>query len=85
MIGRDRLNRQKGARYMVKVHRRLLKPPYPTFLPCPNCGHPWIIVNSNLIEIENSFGMSELDTIARDAWSQQKHTCGAKIVLWWKD
>ena len=52
---------------------------------CPNCGHDLIIFNSDLIEIENSFGLSELDLTAHDAWSQQRHTCGAKIALFWKD
>lgn len=85
MMGRERLNRQKNARWILKVHRRLIKPPYPTMIACPNCGHNLIIVNSDLIEIENSFGLSELDLTAHDAWSQQRHTCGAKIALFWKD
>lgn len=75
---------QKGARYFIKVHRRLIKPPYPVKIFCPACGHSLIKVNSDLIEISNSFGLKEEELTATDCWSEQKHTCGAKVALYWK-
>jgi hypothetical protein len=75
---------QKNTRWFIKLHRRLIKPPYPIKVHCPACGHPFMKVNSDLIEISNNFGLSEMDLKAVDAWSQHKHTCGAKITLYWK-
>jgi hypothetical protein len=75
---------QKRARYFIKLHRRLMKPPYPVKIMCPACGHPFIRVNSDLIEIVNNAGLLESELTAQDAWSEQKHGCGAKITLYWK-
>lgn len=75
---------QKRARYFIRLHRRLMKPPFPVTVMCPACGHPFTRVNSDLIEISNNFGIQESELGAMDAWSQHKHTCGAKITLYWK-
>lgn len=75
--------RGKG-RWFIKIHRRLLKPPYPVIIYCPACGKSLIRVNADLIEIANNFGLKEEELTAQDAWSEQKHTCGAKIALYWK-
>lgn len=81
----DRRRRiQKDARWFVKLHRRLINPPYPVRIYCPACGHPFCEVNADLVEIENSFGLPAVELKAVDAWSQHKHTCGAKITLYWK-
>lgn len=75
---------QKDARYFITLHRRLMKPKQPTRIYCPACGHPFCEVNVDLIEISNNFGISKAELKAMDAWSQHKHTCGAKITLYWK-
>lgn len=76
---------QKNARYFFKFHRRLIKPPYPVKIHCPGCGRPFVRVNTDLIEVENSFGMQERELKAVDTWTEYRHTCGTKIVTYWKD
>lgn len=75
---------QKQARYFIKLHRRIIKPPYPVVIFCPACGRRLIRVNADLIEITNNFGIQESELKAQDAWSEQKHSCGAKITMYWK-
>ena len=75
---------QKRARYFIKIHRRLVKPPYPCMIFCPACGHPYIRINADLVEIVNNAGLREVELTANDMWSEQKHSCGAKITLYWK-
>lgn len=83
-IATNKAKRAGKGRWFIKLHRRLIKPPYPTMIFCPACGRPLIRVNSDLIEIVNNFGMQESEIHAQDAWSEQKHSCGAKITLYWK-
>lgn len=75
---------QKSARWFMTVHRRLIRPPYPVRIYCPACGHPFCEINAELMEISNHFGLPPEELKAPDAWSQHKHTCGAKITLYWK-
>lgn len=77
---------RNNVKWFIKLHRRLIKPPYPTMLHCPNCGGPLIEVNSDMVEVSNDPGMPKQQLTAKDAWSRIKHyKCGAMIVLYWKD
>lgn len=81
----ERLNRQKDTRWIMKLHRHLVKPPYPVLVGCPNCMHPLVEVNATTIEIENTIGFGGKDVLAKDAWLRIRHTCGAKITLYWNE
>lgn len=75
-----------NVRWFIKIHRRLIRPPYPTMIHCPNCGGKLIEVNSDMIEVDNDFGIAPQELTAKDTWSRLKHgRCGAKITLYWKD
>jgi len=75
---------QKNAKWFMKIHRRLINPPYPVRIACPACTHWLIEVNADLIEIDNGFGLPPSELKAIDVWMRIKHTCGAKITLYWK-
>lgn len=79
-----RLQQQKKAKWFIKIHRRLIKPPYPVLIHCPACGRPYIRINADMFEIDNSVGLKEVELSAGDMWTEQKHSCGAKITLYWK-
>lgn len=75
--------RQQKADYYYRVHRAQVKPPYPVLLFCVNCGHGLIQVNSDTVEISNSFGLPPTLLKAEDVWQRIKHSCGASIVIYW--
>lgn len=74
---------QKGATWFIKLHRRLIKPPYPVDIRCPSCGYWMMKVNSDIIEISNDFGLPPKELKAVDVWMRIKHQCGATINLYW--
>lgn len=77
---------RNNVKWFVKIHRRLIKPPYPTMIHCPNCGGKLIEVSSDMIEVDNYEGVKYIDINAKDVWQRIKHkACGAKITLYWKD
>lgn len=76
---------RNNVKWFYRIHRRLIKPPYPVKLPCPNCGRYFIEVSADMIEIDNYEGAGYLDITAKDIWARIKHTCGAKITLYWKN
>lgn len=76
---------RNNVKWFVKIHRRLIHPPYPTMIHCPNCGRPFIEVSSDLIEVDNYEGARYIDIAAKDIWCRIKHGCGAKITLYWKE
>lgn len=78
-------NVESKARWFIKLHRRMIKPPYPVNINCPACGRWLVRVNSDLIELNNDFGLQPRELKASDRWTQTKHSCGAKITLYWKD
>lgn len=73
------------TRWIYKLHRHLMKPPYPVMLPCPNCMRPLIEVNATTVELENGFGFGTKELIAKDAWSLIKHNCGTKVTIYWSE
>ncbi len=75
--------RQQKADYYYRIHRGQIKPPYPVLLFCANCGHGLIQVNSEKVEISNSFGLPAKELGAQDVWQRIKHSCGASIVIYW--
>ncbi len=75
---------QYSARWFLKIHRRLIKPPYPVLIRCPGCGHGFIEVNADVIEISNDFGLPAKELKAVDVWQRIKHSCGALVVVYWK-
>lgn len=78
-------NLQKGLRFAFFLHKRLVKPGYPVLLHCPGCGRPFGEYNSDTIEINNGFGMSQISIKASDSWERHKcHSCGAKLSILWK-
>jgi hypothetical protein len=76
--------RRTTSDWIFKIHRRMIKPPYPVLIFCPGCGHGLIEVNANYVEVDNSFGLSPKQLRAEDIWSRLKHSCGSTIVLYWK-
>lgn len=76
-------DRQQNATYYYRIHRRLIKPPYPILLFCANCGHGLIEVNSDQVEIANSFGLPSNELKVADVWHRIKHSCGASITIYW--
>lgn len=75
-----------NVRWFIVLHRRLIKPPHPTMVYCPNCGRPFLEVNSDMVEVSNVQGPATQQLIAKDAWIRIKHyACKALIVLYWKD
>jgi hypothetical protein len=74
---------QRDAFYSIKLHQRLIKPPYPVMISCPACGHKFMEVNSDIIEISNDFGLPWNEIRAFYHWQRIKHSCGSFInVLW---
>lgn len=78
------INRPNQADWYIKLHRRLIKPPYPVLIFCPNCGHGLIEVNADVLEISNDIGLPPTELQASDAWNRLRHSCKAKIVLYYK-
>lgn len=79
-------NNRNNMKWFMRIHRRLIRPPYPTKIYCPNCGRPFIKVSSDMVEVTNDLGLSFSDLTARDVWAQVKHqSCGAIITLFWKE
>lgn len=76
-------NRQQNATYYIRLHRRMIKPPYPILIFCPNCGHGLIEVNADIIEISNSFGLPPTELVVTDIWHRLTHSCKAKLVIYW--
>lgn len=74
---------QNNARYFMKIHRRLIKPPYPVKIACPACGRWFIEVNADTIEVTNDHGLPYREVKADDVWQKIKHNCGTTIVLYW--
>lgn len=75
---------ERNAHYFFILHRRVIRPPFPVLIRCPNCGHGLCKVNSDLVEISNSYGLSPAYVKAADAWQQIQHSCGATITMLWK-
>lgn len=75
----------KHAKWIIKLHRHLFRPPHPTLIPCPACGKWFMKANATTVEIENGFGFQQSELVARDAWTQHKHACGAKITVYWSE
>lgn len=77
---------RNNVKWFFKIHRRLIKPPYPVLLFCPNCGNPFIEINHDIVEISNDFGLPYTQLTAKNTWIRQKHErCGAKITLYWAE
>jgi hypothetical protein len=74
---------QKDAKWFLKIHRRLIKPPYPVKIPCPGCSHWLIEVNSDIVEISNDFGLPPRELKAVDVWMRIRHSCGTMVTLYW--
>lgn len=84
-IANARKSMQKGVRFSIFLHKRLIKPHHPILLRCMNCGRPICEVNSDTIEISNSFGISQESLRASDNWIRLKcHSCAAHISILWK-
>lgn len=81
MIGR----RQKDITLYYRIYKNMLKGPLETLLFCAACGHGLISVNSDTVEVSNDFGLPPKYLEPGDAWMKLKHTCGAMVVLYWKD
>lgn len=81
-----RNNRRNGdARFVFFLHKRLVKPRRPLLLHCAGCGRPFLEVNSDMIEISNSFGIDQQSLKASDSWIRHKcRSCGAHISILWK-
>lgn len=76
---------QRGTRLVYFIHKRLVKPKFPVLLHCASCGRPIFEVNSDTIEIHNTFGMSQESLKASDNWIRHKcHSCSAHISILWK-
>jgi hypothetical protein len=69
--------------WSLKIHQRLIKPPYPVYIACPACGHKLISVNADMIEISNDFGLPWSEIKSFYKWQQIKHSCGSKINMIW--
>lgn len=78
-------NVQPHTRWFMKLHRGQIKPPFPVNINCPACGRWLLKVNAATVEIENSFGVNHKELTANDRWLQIKHTCTAKITIFWND
>ena len=78
------INRPSQADWYLKLHRQQLKPPFPVLIFCPNCGHSLIEVNANGLELSNDIGLPATQLQASDAWMRIRHSCKAKIVLYYK-
>lgn len=77
-------NLPKGLRFSFFLHKRLIKPETPVLLHCSGCGRPICEVNSDTIEISNSFGVSQQSIKASDNWIRLKcHGCKAHISILW--
>lgn len=76
--------RKSKTKWFVKLHHRLIKPPFPVDIRCPACGHWLTKVNSDTIEISNDHGVSIKELKAGDSWNTVTHGCGAVINLYWK-
>lgn len=74
---------QQNAKWFIKLHRRLIKPPYPVLISCPACGHKLIEVNSDLVEMSNDFGLAPRELTAKDTWTRIRHGCGSYIVIYY--
>lgn len=70
--------------WFVKVHASQMHPPYPALVYCPNCGHGLIEVNATAFEVSNDIGMESSTLTGSDPWFRLRHSCRAKIVLYWK-
>ena len=75
----------KEQRFAFILHRRLVKPHFPVLLHCPACGRALFEVNSDTIELSNSFGVDSKSIVASDNWSRHRcHSCKASISILWK-
>ncbi len=75
---------QTNARWFIKVHRRMIKPPYPVLMSCPACGHKLVEINADVFELSNDFGLPPRELTAKDIWMRLRHSCGAFIVFYYK-
>lgn len=79
-------NNRNNMVWFIKIHRRLIRPPFPTMIHCPNCGGPLIEVNADMAEVSNDPGIPFSEVVAKDPWVRLRHyKCKAKITLYWKD
>lgn len=84
-IRNARKNLQTGLRFSFFLHKRLVKPNFPVLIRCPGCGRPVCEINSDTIEMSNSFGLSQQSLKASDNWIRIKcHSCAAHISILWK-
>jgi hypothetical protein len=79
-----RANAYQQLEWIVKVHSSQLIPPYPVIIFCPNCGHGMIEANGTSFELSNDLGMSPSSLVGSDPWYRLRHSCKAKIVLYYK-
>lgn len=80
----DKRTLSQGLRFVFFLHKRLVKPNFPVLLHCPGCGRPLYEVNSDTIELSNSFGLSQSTLKASDNWIRHRcHSCKAEINLLW--
>lgn len=70
--------------WIVKVHADQLRPPWPVLIMCPNCGHGLIEANATGFEVSNDIGVEPSSLLdSNDPWFRLRHSCRAKIVLYY--
>lgn len=85
MYETDNRHSHPDVRFVFFLHKRLIKPKELVKLHCPACGRQFIKVNSDTIEVHNSFGLPDDEIKTSDSWQRVRcHSCKAQISILWK-